>query len=309
MLSIRLSPFPLVPDSSSQIGETPVDVVIRSHNDMPIIRDTLEALAIQDVPLRLTAFDNASNDGTRELLAEHTDRIHHVPAGTYVPGRVLNEAMEATENEIVVFINSDCIAQHATAVRALVDGFRGDPNIAAVFGRQIAHPDCWAVYEKDTEDTYGDGSRQQYWKHCFSMAFSAIRRSVWRDLPFRTEIQYSEDIDWTWRARQRGHAIRYVQDGMVMHSHNYTWKQFYKRQFGEGKADAQIFAWSTWERSWWRFALLPFGRQCVSDLRYFLKRGKLLAIPTSPYFRIAQLLGRWAGFKEGLASEHAITKP
>ena len=253
----------------------------------------------------MTAFDNASTDGTRELLEKHGANIHHVPAGTYVPGRVLNEAMEATENEIVVFINSDCVPQSTHAVSALVSAIETDAEIAAAFGRQVAQPDCWPLYEKNTEDTYGDGSRQKYWKHCFSMAFSAVRRSTWNDLPFRTDIQYSEDIDWTWRARQKGFKIQYAAEGVVMHSHNYTWKQFYKRQFGEGKADAQIFSWTSWEKCWWRYSVLPFGRQCFSDTRYLLKRGKVLSLPSSPYYRTAQLLGRWKGFRAGQASEVA----
>ncbi|NCF85882.1 MAG: glycosyltransferase [Verrucomicrobiaceae bacterium] len=289
-----------MPDSASPT--TPVDVVIRSHNDLPLVEQTLNELAKQDAKISLTAFDNASTDGTRELLEKHGAHIHHVPAGTYVPGRVLNEAMEATENEIVVFINSDCVPQSSHAVSSLVNAIENDTEIAAAFGRQVAQPDCWPLYKKDTEDTYGDGSRQKYWKHCFSMAFSAVRRSVWNDLPFRTDIQYSEDIDWTWRARQKGSKVKYAAEGVVMHSHNYSWKQFYKRQFGEGKADAQIFTWTPWEKSWWRYSVLPFGRQCLSDPRYLLKNGKILSLPSSPYFRAAQLLGRWNGFRSGLAS-------
>ena len=48
-----------MPDSP-QNSERPADVVIRSYNDMPIIESTLAALAAQDMPIRLTAFDNAS---------------------------------------------------------------------------------------------------------------------------------------------------------------------------------------------------------------------------------------------------------
>lgn len=289
-----------MPDTASSTA--PIDVVVRANNDLPLIEYTLNELAKQDAEIRLAAFDNASTDGTLEMLEKHGANIHHVPKGTYIPGCVINDAMEATESEIVVFINSDCIPQSTDALSNLVRAIEKDTNNAAAFGRQIPHPDCWSLYAKDTEDTYGDGSRHKYWKNCFSMAFSAVRRSVWQELPFRTDIQYSEDIDWTWRARQKGFNIQYAAECAVMHSHNYTWKQFYKRQFGEGKADAQIFEWTPWEKTWWRYSVLPFGRQCLSDARYFLARGKFLSLPSSPYLRTAQLLGRWNGFQEGLAS-------
>jgi rhamnosyltransferase len=67
------------------------------------------------------------------------------------------------------------------------------------------------------------------------MASSAISRQVWEQYPFRDDIQYSEDIDWTWRVRQKGFSIRYAADSVVEHSHNYTPLQFYRRQLGEGQ--------------------------------------------------------------------------
>jgi rhamnosyltransferase len=132
------------------------------------------------------------------------------------------------------------------------------------------------------------------------MASSAIRRSVWDAMPFDESIQYSEDIDWTWRARQKGYEIRYVPDAIVMHSHNYTGRQFYRRHYGEGRADAVIFDWSRWERSFVRYSLLPFIRQIISDERYCLYHHFWGACLSAPLLRLAQLLGKHAGFRDGL---------
>jgi rhamnosyltransferase len=273
----------------------PIHVVMRARNDMPLVAETLRALASQKTPFVLTAFDNASTDGTLEEIRKYTDRICNVPEGGYVPGRVLNQAMAATEGEFVVFINSDCTPQNDSMLEALVGGF-SNHNIAAVFGRQMPRPDCVALMAKDTNDTYGDGSRQRFWKHCFSMAVSAIRRSVWQKMPFREDIQFSEDIDWTWRAREQGYEIQYVADAMVMHSHNYTLQQFYKRQFGEGKAEARIFEWTPWERSLVRYSLLPYLRQVAADWKYCARRGDIGQALYSPVLRMAQLAGRRKGF-------------
>ncbi len=270
-------------------------VVMRSHNDMPLAAETLRNLRAQRTPFVLVAFDNASTDGTLEEIRKYTDRIHHVPAGAYVPGRILNQAMAATEGEIVVFINSDCTPQNDSMLEALLAGFVSE-EIAAVFGRQMPRPDCRALLAKDTDDTYGDGSRQRYWRHCFSMAVSAIRRSAWERMPFNEDLQYSEDIDWTWRARGRGYQIRYVPDAMVMHSHNYTLRQFYKRQFGEGRAEARIFEWTPWERSLLRYSLLPYLRQVAGDWKYCGAKLQLGEALYSPVFRMAQLTGRRKGF-------------
>ncbi|HXK03381.1 MAG TPA: glycosyltransferase [Verrucomicrobiae bacterium] len=274
---------------------SPVHVVLRAHNDMPLVAETLRNLTRQARPMVLVAFDNASTDGTLEEIRKYTDRVHHVPAGAYVPGRVLNQAMAATEGEFVVFVNSDCTPQDDSMLDALIEGFRDD-KVAAVFGRQIPRPDCRPLMAKDTEDTYGDGSRQRFWRHCFSMAVSAVRRSVWERMPFREDIQYSEDIDWTWRARRDGYEIRYAPDAIVMHSHNYTLRQFYKRQLGEGRAEARIFEWTAWERSLVRYSLLPYVRQVASDWKYCAARFQLGEAFYSPMLRMAQLAGRRQGF-------------
>jgi len=266
---------------------------------MPIIAETLAQLHQQTQPFMLLALDNASTDGTEEEIRKYTDRIITVPAGRYVPGPVLNLGMAASTGELVAFLNSDCTPRDAYWLQNLLAGF-DDNRIAAAFGRQVPRPDCHPLMAKDTEDTYGDGSCQKSWRHCFSMASSAIRRSVWEQMKFNERICYSEDIEWTWRARQQGYRIRYVPNAVVIHSHNYTLKQFYRRHRGEGKADAAIFAWSPWDRSLLRYSLLPFCRQLVSDVKYGVTTRSLRGALASPLFRMAQLLGRREGFQAGL---------
>jgi rhamnosyltransferase len=272
---------------------------MRARNDKPLIDATLTALARQRMSFRLIAFDNASTDGTREALLDAGAELHDVPAGTYVPGRVLNRAMEVSDSERVVFLNSDCTPQHADWLDRLLAGFVND-DIVAVFGRQVPRPEHRLLFAKDTETTYGDGSRQAAWRHCFSMASSAIRRAWWCHERFDESLGYSEDIEWTWRARQAGHRVSYVADAVVMHSHDYTLAQWYKRQYGEGRAEARIFAWEPWQASWFRYSLLPFGRQLCSDWVYCLRYGALSAVLHAPLLRAAQLLGRRAGFLTGL---------
>lgn len=274
-------------------------VVMRCHNDAWIVEQTLQSLARQATPHRLIAFDNESQDGSTEIMRRYTDRIVNIPRGQYVPGKVLNQAMRETDGDVVVFVNSDCVPQNDQWLGALLEPF-SDPQVSAVFGRQTPRPECWPLFAKDTEDTFGDGSRQRFWKHCFSMATSAVRRSVWEKTPFREDIQYSEDVDWTWRIRQAGHAIKYAQHSIAMHSHNYTLKQFRKRQFGEGKADAQIFDWTPWESTLLRYSVMPFVRQVIADVRFGLRTGKLSTIVHTLPLRFIQMVGRRQGFIEGL---------
>ncbi len=275
-----------------------IEVVLRSHNDMPVIEETLAGLEKQTVPFRLIGLDNASSDGTLEAVSEMADEVIHIPAGKYIPGRVLNIGMRATHGDTVVFLNSDCTPQHDTWLEELLAGMEV-PHVAAVFGRQIPREDCVAPYIKDTEECYGDGEIQKSFLHMFSMASSAIQRDVWKQMPFSEELQYSEDIDWTWRARQRGYQIRYMKDSIVAHSHNYTLKQLFKRQFGEGCAEAQIFDMPASRRNFVRYTLLPYGMQVLRDWKTFARMGAWKHFIAAPVHRGVQHWGRRKGFNEG----------
>jgi len=280
-------------------------VIMRARNDRPIITRTLAALARQTVAARLLVFDNQSTDGTEAEVAAAAAAVFTVPAGQYVPGRVLNAAMREADSEFVVFLNSDCVPDDPRWLERLLAGFSSE-NVAAVFGRQRPRPDCTPLFARDTETAFGDGTDATAWRHHFSMANSAIRRSVWLNLPFREDLQYSEDIDWTWRARQQGLEIRYVPDAAVEHSHNYSWRQYYRRQFGEGEAEARIFDWNAWQRSWLRYAALPYVRQVLSDVTHAVRHRQVTALVTAPAFRMAQLLGRYAGFRQGWSRRMAV---
>lgn len=271
-------------------------IAMRANNDMPIIARTLERLAQQTIPFELLILDNQSTDGTLEEVKKYTDNI--VTITKYIPGQVINRGMENAEGEYVFFLNSDCIPQSDDCLEKLVAGF-DDEGVAAVFGRQVPRPDCWPIYAKDTEDTYGDGSRHQYFRSPFSMAWSGVRRSVWESMKFDERLIIAEDIDWTYRARQAGHRVNYVADSAVEHSHNYTLKQFYGRMRKEGRDDALVFDWTSWERSFLRQTFLPLGRRVLSDWKYCLRNFHPAWLMAAPVFRVAEAVARRQGFNDG----------
>ncbi len=270
-------------------------VAMRSRNDMPLVERTLASLAAQRAPHSLLVLDNASTDGTRDAAARHADKLVDVPEGAYVPGRVLNSAMRETDGDVVVFLNSDCEPLGPDWLGNLLAGM-ADPDVAAAFGRQEPRPGCAPLMAKDTVMTFGDGSRQARWRHCFSMAASCVRRSVWEGMPFSESLRYSEDIDWTWRARRAGWGVRYVPDAAVLHSHNYSLAQLAKRQFGEGWADAEIFEWERERAGALRYSVLPWGRLVASDVAWCVPRMEVGAALSSPVVRAVMAKGRRAGF-------------
>lgn len=279
-----------------------VTIAMRSYNDIDVIRGTLEAVARQSYrDFELWNFDSSSSDGTLEVIKEFnvSERIVQNDPRNYNPGTVLNEAVRITDGEFIVFINSDATPESDDWLEKLIAPLH-DPQVAASFGRQTARPDCRELFRKDTERAFGDGSDSANWVHFFSMANSAVRRDVIEQYPFETRVQYSEDIEWSYRMRQHGYRIVYVAEAAATHSHNYSLKQSYKRMFGEGKAEAYIFRDGAMNFGFLRYALLPFGMEVLRDWKWAISHASLDALLHSIPLRLVQKWGRWQGLREGL---------
>lgn len=274
---------------------------MRSFNDRDVIRGTLEMVGRQTYRnFELWNFDSTSTDGTLDIIKEfnHPDRIRLNDSSTYNPGTVLNDAVRSVSGDVLVFINSDATPEREDWLERLIAPL-ADANVGAVYGRQTTRPDCRALFVKDTERAFGDGREAAKWVHFFSMANCAVRREVLERFPFETRVQYSEDIEWSYRLRKAGLELRYVAQAAAMHSHNYTLRQSYKRQFGEGKAEAWIFRNGELNTSLLRYCILPFGMEVIRDLGWAAEKGSLDALLHTVPLRAIQKWGRWRGLLEG----------
>ena len=281
-----------------------VSIIMRSCNDSDVIRGTLQMVRAQTYTnYELWNFDSTSTDGTLDIIREFNtpQRIRLNDPASYNPGRVLNEAVAATGGDILVFLNSDATPENEDWLQQLIAPLR-DTACGASYGRQTPRPDCRSLFVKDTERAFGDGHVSAGWLHFFSMANSAVRRELLESHPFDTGIQYSEDIDWSYRMRNLGHGIVYVPDAPAMHSHNYTLGQSYRRHYGEGKAEAWIFRNGELSTSFLRYCLLPLGREVLRDLGWAVRRTSMDALLYSVPLRATQKWGRWQGLKSGRIS-------
>jgi rhamnosyltransferase len=282
-------------------GAPRVAIIMRSFNDVAVIERTLQQVERQTYRnFELWNFDSTSTDGTLDIVRRHNvaERIRLNDSRHYNPGRVLNEAVAAAQADYVVFLNSDATPCDERWLERLIEPLQ-DPRVGAVFGRQMARPDCRPLFVRDTERAYGDGATARQWLHFFSMANAAARREVLVSTPLETCIQYSEDIDWSYRLRQRGLEIRYVAEASVTHSHNYSLRQSLKRHFGEGMAEAWIFRRGELRADFLRYCLGPFGMEVLRDLAWAFRSGSVDAALHSVPLRAVQKWGRWKGHRAG----------
>ena len=270
-----------------------ISVLMRSHNDIEYIRQTVEALLSQETgdTVEIISCDDHSSDGTAEYLASVPQlRCIAPPEGRYVPGQTLNYMVEHANGEYIVFNNGDAIPQHKEYLKNLVAPLK-DESVNCVYGNQIARPDAYAVVRKDYDRAFGDGSISKNWGRFFSMVSSGFRKEELLKKPFNDKIQYSEDSEWVNRTEAN---IVYVPDAIVEHSHNYTLKQIKKRFFNEGVADTQMGK----KPISFGHALRNLFAETLRDYVYIFRHGKLLELYYPPIYRYVQKMSYYRGTRQ-----------
>jgi rhamnosyltransferase len=279
-----------------------VSIIMRSFNEGWALRDTLPAVAAQEYKnWELIVIDSGSTDGSVELLRKAQPRhFVEIQSSEYNPSRVMNQGMQLARADYGIFLNADATPQGTNWLRPLVQPLL-EPKNAAVFGRQIPRPDCQAVFACDYERCFGPDRESAKWDHFFSMVSSGLRKDVWAKRGFLEKMQYSEDDEYTRWCRAQGYNIVYRPDTVVMHSHNYTPQQAYKRIFGEARALAAVWNGQLSDFNWPRTVLLGWLQDARRDFRFCARHHRLGEFPHALRIRWRQRRARLAGFRDGWA--------
>jgi rhamnosyltransferase len=278
-----------------------VSIIMRSYNEAWALRDTLPALQAQDYRnWELIVIDSGSTDGSVELIRQAAPRhFIQIPPEAYHPPRVMNHGMQLARSNFAIFLNADATPQGRHWLRPLVYSLF-NPQVAAVFGRQVPRPDCQAVYAADYERCFGPKRESARWDHFFSMVSSGVRKDVWARRAFHEGMQYSEDDEYTRWCRAQGYQVLYVPESCVMHSHNYTPAQAWKRSHGEGRARAAVWSGTDPARyNFTRTVLLGWLNDLRRDLGFCLRKGRLHELPHAAVIRWQQRQALLAGFHQG----------
>ncbi|MFA5552700.1 MAG: glycosyltransferase [Trueperaceae bacterium] len=246
-------------------------------------------------PSELLIVDSSSDDGTVSAFEDAGFRAISIDRKDFNHGAVRNLGARSTQAEILVFMTQDAIPNDPdwlkNLVRPIVSG-----EAAAAFARQVPNEGDrpLAVFARlhnypphsrlvSPEDVTRLGIKAAF----FSNSCSAIRRDVFEQLGgFRTDTIMNEDMLFAVALLGAGHSHYYTADSVVLHSHDYTLGQTFRRYFDIGV----VFAQASQDLS--SFSSGSAGFSYVKELvSYLWREREYLAVPKAFVESAAKLAG------------------
>ena len=213
-----------------------VSVTLVTYNSGRFIRRCLESVLAQNYPnLEIVVIDNASNDGTTDILAQFEDRCEIVYNEENIGfAAAQNQAIGLSSGEWVLTLNPDVLLD-TDFVAALMAGAPTDKRIGTVCGKLLTIKADFEIPDEQRVDSTGiyfnpmlrhldRGSQEvdngHYLKPEYvfgaTAAAALYRRKMIQDVALGGEFfdndffVYREDADVAWRAQLLGWKCLYT---------------------------------------------------------------------------------------------------
>lgn len=223
-------------------------VVIVSHNTRDLLRECLRSLAAAGdrAPLRIMVVDNASHDGSPEMVRGEFPAVELVGNSENVGySRAVNQALRVAGGPFGLVLNPDIRVRPGSLDRLVT--FMEEHPRAGVAGGKLFNPDgslqhsCRTfytfrtlLYRRTVLGKLFPRSRvirdhlMADWDHAAPRevdwvlgACMMVRREAIQDVGLMDErfFLYFEDVDWCYRMNRRGWQVWYVPDAVMVHHH------------------------------------------------------------------------------------------
>ena len=227
-----------------------ISVIIPTLNAESWIPQQLDSLFSQSIDAEMIVVNSGSTAATWSLVRAHAGhvRLLEIPNEDFDHGGMRDYALRQSTGDIVCFLTQDALPTDGRCLEKLVAAFSA-PDIAAVFGRQIAYPDAPEHERLIRMFNYPDQPR--VWReediphlgvkaYFFSNVCSAYRREAYLAVGgFDTPIITNEDMMMAAKLLHAGYALAYTPEATVYHSHHYTLREEYWRNVQIGKVMEQ----------------------------------------------------------------------
>lgn len=239
-----------------------VDVILLTYKPSKQVMKLIEALETQTYPIHKIILMNTEEKyfealfyGTRFLEKYKNIEVRHLSAKEFDHGGTRKRATAYSNADIFVCMTQDAIPADNCLIEKLVEALENHNGAAAAYARQLPLPDCREIEKFTRNFNYPETMRVKSKKDIDTLGIktyfcsnvcAAYNRNIFDMLGgFVKKAIFNEDMIFAGHAVQAGYKIVYAADAKVYHSHNYTCKQQFQRNFDLGVSQAdhpEVFA-------------------------------------------------------------------
>lgn len=225
-----------------------ISLIIPTLNAGKFIEPLLQRLKEQTVPIDEVVIIDSESDDDTIAKAKTFDGVKtiSIKRKDFNHGGTRDFAIQQTTGDIILCLTQDALPCDKFYVERLIAPFAEDEKIAMASGRQVPRLDASPIEKLTREFNYPEicfvrskediprlGVKTFFASDCCS----AYRRSAYEAIGgFDKHILINEDMKIAAQFIYAGYKIAYVGTAGVWHSHNYSLKQQYTRNF-----DVSIF--------------------------------------------------------------------
>lgn len=195
-----------------------ISVVIITRNRLEDVRRSIEGYLAQIYPDKeIIVIDNASTDGTREMMKESYPDIKYLWLPDNFDIRTINIGIEMSSGDIIWRTDSDSYPENPDAFDKAIEIFEKFPDIDIIATEDIEvrnnyEPWDWYPIPIDKSKMPEDGFKANF----FPGTGAAIKRKVFDKIGGFWEFGF-EELDFCTRAIMAGFKVRYFPNIRTLH--------------------------------------------------------------------------------------------
>ena len=180
---------------------------------------------------------------------EHRDMVvKHLSRREFDHGRTRNRGVQYSDTDFFIMMTQDAVPADEYLVERLLEQL-GNENVAVAYARQLADGDSSEIEKYTRNFNYPEQSKIKTKADLETLGIktffcsnvcAAYNRKIFDELGgFVKHTIFNEDMIYAARAVEAGYGIAYTAEARVVHSHDYSNRKQFQRNFDLGVSQAQ----------------------------------------------------------------------
>lgn len=180
---------------------------------------------------------------------EHRDMVvKHLSRREFDHGRTRNRGVQYSDTDFFIMMTQDAVPADEYLVERLLEQL-GKENVAVAYARQLADGDSSEIEKYTRNFNYPEQSKIKTKADLETLGIktffcsnvcAAYNRKIFDELGgFVKHTIFNEDMIYAARAVEAGYGIAYTAEARVIHSHDYSNRKQFQRNFDLGVSQAQ----------------------------------------------------------------------